>query len=215
MTASIRRSCLTGSALISLIETSWCRPISSASSDWRACNWPNDDACWEKGTASVEQNLSATLDEIRALRGGKPTAIRVLTYPNMFIGALTSPQPPFLGDTAFQNFYAGQLDALNDAICRDADASGAACVDLVTAFNGPTGDVAPKGLIGPDNKHPTAAGHELIAKNPRRCRIQAPDLARHIITGLHAERPAGFTPDGIAALRTPLHCPVVLHCPAA
>ena len=164
MTASIRRSCLTGSALISLIETSWCRPISSASSDWRACNWPNDDACWEKGTASVEQNLSATLDEIRALRGGKPTAIRVLTYPNMFVGALTSPQPPFLGDTAFQNFYAGQLDALNDAICRDADASGAACVDLVTAFNGPTGDVAPKGLIGPDNKHPTAAGHELIAK---------------------------------------------------
>ncbi len=82
----------------------------------------------------------------------------------MFIGALTSPQPPFLGDSAFQSFYAGQLDELNAAICRAAEAKGATCVDLVTAFNGPAGDVAPKGLIGPDNKHPTAAGHQLIAK---------------------------------------------------
>ena len=56
--------------------------------DWRACNWPNDDACWETATASVEQDLSATLDEIRTLRGGRPTALRVLTYPNMFVGAL-------------------------------------------------------------------------------------------------------------------------------
>lgn len=132
--------------------------------DWRACNWPNDDACWDKGTAGVEQNLSATLDEIRTLRGGQPTALRVLTYPNMFIGAFTSPQPPFLGDSAFQSFYAGQLDELNAAICRAAEANGAACVDLVTAFNGPAGNVAPNGLIGSDNKHPTVAGHELVAK---------------------------------------------------
>ena len=132
--------------------------------DWRGCNWPNDDACWDTGTAGVEQNLSAMLDEIRTLRGGKPTALRVLTYPNMFIGALTSPQPPFVADSAFQSFYAGQLDELNVAICRAAEANGATCVDLVTAFNGPGSDVAANGLIGPDNKHPTTAGHELIAK---------------------------------------------------
>jgi len=132
--------------------------------DWRSCNWPNDDVCWTKGTASVEQNLSATLAEIRTLRGAKPTALRVLTYPNMFIGTLTSPQPPFLGDSTFQRFYAGQLDALNGAICRDAEANGAACIDLVAAFNGPTGDVAATELFGSDNKHPTAAGHGLIAK---------------------------------------------------
>jgi lysophospholipase L1-like esterase len=132
--------------------------------DWRVCNWPNDDACWENGSAVVEQNLSATLEELGTLRGGKRTALRILTYPNMFIGALTSPQPPFLGDSSFQRFYKGQLDQLNAAICRAAEANGAACVDLVAAFNGPAGDAAPIDLIGPDNKHPTAAGHQLIAK---------------------------------------------------
>lgn len=132
--------------------------------DWRTCNWPGDDACWVNGTTGVEQNLTAALEEVQALRGGKSTEIRVLTYPDMWIGAVPSPQPPFLGDSAFQNYFAGQLVAFNAMTCRVAEAWQAVCIDLVKAFNGPEGNDAPTGLIGPDNKHPTAAGHELIAE---------------------------------------------------
>ena len=132
--------------------------------DWRTCNWPGDDACWANGTTGVEQNLTAMLEEIWTLRDGKSTALRVLTYPNMWIGAVPSPEPPFLGDSAFQSYYAGRLSELNTRICRVAETNEAVCVDLVKAFNGPAGNAAPNGLIGPDSKHPTAAGHELIAK---------------------------------------------------
>jgi phospholipase/lecithinase/hemolysin len=48
-------------------------------------------------------------------------------------------------------------------ICRIAAAKRATCVDLVPAFNGPTGDKNPGALVGRDNIHPTQPGHEGIA----------------------------------------------------
>jgi lysophospholipase L1-like esterase len=131
--------------------------------DWQGpCNWPNDDACFTRGSAGVEQNLAAILDEVSTLRDGKPTAIRVLTYYNMFLGDLISPTPP-LADPAFQAYWAEHLKEFNAMLCGVARARGAICIDLVAAFNGPTGDAPAKELVGSDNVHPTQNGHQLIA----------------------------------------------------
>ena len=84
--------------------------ITIGTNDWQgACDWPGDDPCWARGLAAVPKNLAAILDEIRDLRTGRPTAIRVTTYYDSYIGNPTNltlvgkPDDPW--PSAFHPFY--------------------------------------------------------------------------------------------------------------
>ncbi len=83
-------------------------------------------------------NLSAILDEVSVLRGGAPTAVR-----------LVSPGNFFLSDPSLVEILAGDLvlskgapifDLLAKANCAAAVAHGGVCVDVRPIINGPTMD---------------------------------------------------------------------------
>jgi lysophospholipase L1-like esterase len=99
-------------------DTPWIRPSGSA--------------------ASLGRNLDAILREIRRLRAGRPTLLRVT------------------------NFYEDQqrhpkvVSAYARAICAVAERHGAGCADVYRAFS-PT-------LLAADGIHPSQAGHRLIAR---------------------------------------------------
>jgi lysophospholipase L1-like esterase len=54
------------------------------------------------------------------------------------------------------------LDAWNTALCEEAAAAGAVCVDVREAFNGADGTRASGGLLATDYSHPSQAGNDLI-----------------------------------------------------
>ena len=61
--------------------------ITIGNNDWQGpCSWIDHARCLAHGTAQVDASLSAILDEIATLREGKPTAIRVTTLYDMYLG---------------------------------------------------------------------------------------------------------------------------------
>ena len=66
------------------------------------------------------------------------------------------------------------LHEWRDALCAEAAAVGAVCVDVYSAFNGPDGDRAPAELVAADYTHPSQAGNDVI----RDLLVEA-DLTRH------------------------------------
>lgn len=142
--------------------------LTIGTNDWQGpCDWPGDEACWAAGTASVPRDIDAILTEIEALRDGRPTAIRVTTYWDSFIGLnvnLTGAGDPNGGmPQVFLDFFRPALEAFNASICGVAEKHHAICVDLHTPFNGPQHDQDAAGLLLADHGHPNQAGHDLIA----------------------------------------------------
>ena len=50
-----------------------------------------------------------------------------------------------------------------DALCDEAEAVGAVCVDVYTAFNGPDGDQPPGDFVAADYTHPSQVGNDGIS----------------------------------------------------
>jgi lysophospholipase L1-like esterase len=50
----------------------------------------------------------------------------------------------------------------NAALCEEAEAVEASCIDLYSAFNGPEGTEPPGDLVAADYTHPSQAGNDLI-----------------------------------------------------
>ena len=139
--------------------------------DWQGpCNFQNRRSCLVFGLQRVEPNLDAILAEIEALRDGKATALRVLTYYNGYLGNEQAPSIwGFIASTentaTFDKDFRAALLDFNAMICRLAKAHGAVCVDVGPAFNGPKLDQpAAPDLINADGIHGLAAGHALIAR---------------------------------------------------
>ena len=85
-------------------------------------------------------NFQAIADEIDRLRGGKPTALRLVTSQNVFVS-----DPTIISDYRLPEDFAqtgGRLltRELRDAICDTARRHHARCVDVGLLFNGPRGD---------------------------------------------------------------------------
>lgn len=104
-----------------------------------------------------EQELGAILDEIVALRAGKPTVIRVMTDYNDIVG--WSEAPPEAVEPSVET-----LNAFQEATCVAAEAHGLECVDVYHAFNGIDGRTAATPLLASDHTHPNAAGQQRIAE---------------------------------------------------
>ena len=145
--------------LRSLIEEADIITVSIGINDWACDESVSERACFERATAGLGTNLEALLSQIDALQRGHPHILRATAYPNFLIA---TPVPDEL--EAFHAFYAEQLAALNATICAAVVAHDGLCVELLTAFNGPSGDQDAAPLLVDDHVHPSREGHETIAQ---------------------------------------------------
>lgn len=115
-------------------------------------------ACLEAAASRHEAALDAILDEIEALRTGKPTAIRVMADYNDVIGYAYAPPEATEPSIAV-------LNAFQAATCRVAVAHLSPCIDAYHAFNDGDGRTAATPFLNAEHyTHPNAEGHALIAR---------------------------------------------------
>ena len=93
------------------------------------CGGKDDTACVDELARTWEREFDAILDEIATLREEQPTAIRVVNAANAFMDPSSSPE------TA--RGFAAFFEALTQALCNNAEAHDALCVDVRPVLNGP------------------------------------------------------------------------------
>ena len=118
------------------------------------------DACINDWADTFARRFKIILDDIKDLRGDKPTLLTVINIYDQWLG--------FSQNSADINAHIAVVKTLlerqNAGICRVAADHGALCADLHSAFNGPNHDQPSGTLLGPDYAHPSQAGNDLIAK---------------------------------------------------
>ncbi len=116
-----------------------------------------DEACAAEVAAAFGDVLDGLLVEVAELRDGAPTAVRVITFYNDWIGYEDATPEATVPSTQV-------LDAFSSTICEVAAARDAVCADTYHAFNGPDGSQAAGTLLADDYTHPSGAGHVRIAE---------------------------------------------------
>jgi len=115
-----------------------------------------DRVCLKGSVARYGTNLAVILRQIRILRGGDPTLLRVTNDYDDLIG---DPQVPRSAYPTAKRF----VDAYARRTCRVATQYKAVCIDTYHAFNGSDGTHDAGALLASDHTHPNARGHRLIA----------------------------------------------------
>jgi lysophospholipase L1-like esterase len=118
--------------------------------------------CYAADLEKFGRNFASTSALIAKLRRHKETLLRAITLPNGIPGA-RDVVPSFL--TVEIGFY--QATTLRQKICAAMKAHRGRCIDVLTAFNGPSGteDAYAKGLMNhADCCYASAKGQQLIAK---------------------------------------------------
>ena len=117
-------------------------------------------ACYVPVLDRFGRNFDAIVAQVLALRSS-PTVIRAITLPNGFPGAGTAFPP-----SATAEISPYQATTQRDLICRTMTKYGGRCVDVVRAFNGPSGteNAYKSGLMNKEDCcYPSAKGQQLIA----------------------------------------------------
>jgi hypothetical protein len=102
------------------------------------CGGADDADCFRPLGPAWESDFDAILTEIESLRGGRPTAMRLVTAENLFIS-----DPGLVADLGAEFGMAqGKLviDTLAETMCGAAAEHGAVCIDARTILNGPAQD---------------------------------------------------------------------------
>jgi lysophospholipase L1-like esterase len=118
-------------------------------------------ACYVPVLQAFGRNFDAIVAQVNALRHA-PTVIRAITLPNALPGA-ESEIPPFA--TPEISLY--QAETETRIICQTMEKYGGRCVDVLHAFNGPSGteDAYKTGLMNlQDCCYASAKGQQLIAR---------------------------------------------------
>ncbi len=122
------------------------------------------EACYAPVLEEFARNFEAIVSGIGELRGGQKTLLRSITQPNVMVGA-EDVLPPLLRPVAAKvGIY--QARTANRAICQTMTRHGGRCIDLLHAFNGPSGmqNAYRKGLLNhEDCCYPSAKGQRLMA----------------------------------------------------
>jgi hypothetical protein len=129
--------------------------------------------CLNAYSPTFAANYEVILSEIEDLRDGQPTAIRVTSADNPFVGWSEAPNATFGVD-----FYAQVAAAQTQAACGAATAHGGLCVDYLHIFGGPDGTADPAPFLGPDHAHPGDLGIQAIADELLRLGVPELDRAR-------------------------------------
>lgn len=114
--------------------------------------------CLKAYAPTYAANYEQILSEIEALRAGRPTAIRVTSADNPFVGWSEAPS-----DTFGRDFYAQVAEAETAAACSAAEQHGGKCVDYLHVFSGADGGEDPAPYLADDHAHPGDKGIETIA----------------------------------------------------
>ena len=114
--------------------------------------------CLRTYAPTFTHNYQRILQTIDLLRAGRPTAVRVTSADNPFVGWSEAPSATFGVD-----FYRQVAEAETAAACRIATRHEAMCVDYLHLFGGADGTGDPKEYLGPDHAHPGDVGIRLIA----------------------------------------------------
>lgn len=137
---------------------------SRLSTEAGTCGGPDNEDCYRAAYTAFRSNFDALLGLIASLHPDHETLVRVLTIYNPFtaIDRATGASPAF--ERYVQEFNAHIYDA---SLTR-----GFLVVDIYAEFNGRTGTFDPvaRNLIYADEKHPSSAGQELIARALRSVR---------------------------------------------
>lgn len=120
-----------------------------------ACGGPANTDCLDATTDRILAAWDAILDEVLAITGDRPVAIRTMDVYNPFVRVDLEELP----------VLKPYLDEINASFCRAAEERGVGCARVYAAFNGPGGEEDPtqQALIAPDGLHPSDRGHALIA----------------------------------------------------
>lgn len=122
------------------------------------------EACYAPVLKAFAKNFEAIVTSVGELRGGQKTLLRAITQPNVFPGA-EDVIPPFLKPVAAKvGIY--QARTANRAIRQTMTKHGGRCIDVLRAFNGPSGmeNAYRKGLLNhEDCCYPSAKGQRLMA----------------------------------------------------
>lgn len=121
--------------------------------------WAKFDAeCVTAAVALFKPKYERVYQQIAALRAGKPTILRTINRYNDWNGWPGHDLPP-------EGIAATKLviDAWNDMIGSAAAASGFACADIYTRFNGADGLTPSGDLLAADYTHPSDEGNKVIA----------------------------------------------------
>lgn len=125
------------------------------------CGGADGLSCFDSALGTLHDNLTAILDRIRELRGGRPTAVRVTGYWNVFLDGHVADATY---GPLFQRTSGALTQRVNATIQGVADAEKATYIDLYTPFKGPGGDDDDTPLLAPDGDHPSQGGHQEIAE---------------------------------------------------
>jgi lysophospholipase L1-like esterase len=113
-------------------------------------------SCTQVLADRLAADITGILVEIKRLRAGKPTAIRVTNFHNDHFG---EPQ----GNRAADGPSKEVVDTYSKAICGAAVRAKVPCADFYHAFNGPNGTRFDGPYVSVDHVHPNQRGHALIA----------------------------------------------------
>ena len=119
-------------------------------------------ACYAVDLQAWARDFEQIVATAAALRGNKKTVLRGVTDANVVPGA-QDVIPPFA--TIGLGLY--QAKTINQAICASLKKHSGRCIDVLTAFNGPSGteNAYARGLMNKvDCCYASGKGHQLIAK---------------------------------------------------
>lgn len=119
-----------------------------------------DLTCYSGQLERMRAGVDAVLDRIEVLRAGRPTAVRVTGYWNVWkdgaVGRAEGKQYSDLSDTLTRE--------VNAALSASASGHNARFVDLFSSFRGIDGTDDDTSLLAADGDHPDSEGHQLITQ---------------------------------------------------
>jgi lysophospholipase L1-like esterase len=115
-------------------------------------------SCLKAYSPMLEGNYEAILASIGELRAGKPTAVRVTSMDDPFVGLPEAPSKTFARD-----FFAQVAEAQTEGVFAVAKKYNAKTVDYLHIFSGRDGLSDPARYLAADHGHPGDLGIEVIA----------------------------------------------------
>jgi lysophospholipase L1-like esterase len=133
------------------------------------CGKVYEAACVAKVEQPFISDLDGILSEIDAIRGSRPTAVRVTTFHNDLIAGPAYDPAVFFDDVRIAQALTSArsfLDRWAGDTCATATAHGAMCIDIYRLLAGPKGDQPlPAGWYRKDHGDLNQAGQDFYAKH--------------------------------------------------
>ena len=117
--------------------------------------------CVDEVTASIRKTAKAVLAQVRA-KAPKGAAVAVLVPYDAWNGWEDVEQNPPATRRAVTELITYALVAWRSALCAEAKAVKAACIDAYRDFNGPDGQRPAGNLLAADYTHPSQKGNDRI-----------------------------------------------------